>query len=57
MALPLVALLLGSAPLKVGDVAPDFSLPSTEGGAVTLSRELAKGPVVLFFFPKAFTSG
>jgi thioredoxin-dependent peroxiredoxin len=57
MAFSLVALLLGAAPLKVGDAAPDFTLPSTDGGDVTLSKALARGPVVLFFFPKAFTSG
>jgi peroxiredoxin Q/BCP len=57
MAFSLVALLFGAAPLKVGDVAPDFTLPSTDGGDVTLSKALSQGPVVLFFFPKAFTSG
>ncbi len=57
MAFSLVALLFGAAPLKVGDTAPDFTLPSTDGGEVTLSKALAQGPVVLFFFPKAFTSG
>jgi peroxiredoxin Q/BCP len=53
----LLALLLGAAPLKTGDAAPDFTLASTEGGDVTLSKALQRGPVVLFFFPKAFTSG
>jgi thioredoxin-dependent peroxiredoxin len=57
MAFSLLALLLGAAPLKSGDVAPEFTLASTEGGEVTLSKELSKGPVILFFFPKAFTSG
>ena len=57
MAFSLLALLFGAAPLKVGDTAPDFTLPSTDGGEVTLSKALAQGPVVLFFFPKAFTSG
>ena len=57
MAFSLVALLLGTVPLKAGDVAPDFTLPSTDGGQVTLSKALSEGPVVLFFFPKAFTSG
>jgi peroxiredoxin Q/BCP len=57
MAFSLLALLLGAAPLKPGDAAPDFTLPSTDGGEVTLSKALSEGPVVLFFFPKAFTSG
>ena len=57
MAFSLLAILLGTAPLKVGDTAPDFTLPSSDGGDVTLSKELAKGPVVLYFFPKAFTAG
>ncbi len=44
-------------PLKVGDTAPDFTLPSTEGGKVTLSSFRGKSPVVLAFFPAAFTGG
>jgi peroxiredoxin Q/BCP len=55
--LPLLALLLGSTPLKVGDRAPDFTLTSSDGRPVTLSKELERGPVVLYFFPKAFTPG
>ena len=43
--------------LKVGDAAPDFSLPSTSGGTVTLSNFKGKKPVVLAFFPAAFTGG
>jgi peroxiredoxin len=43
--------------LKVGDPAPDFTLPSTAGGTVTLSSFKGKKPVVLAFFPAAFTGG
>lgn len=43
--------------LKVGDTAPDFKLPSTKGGTVTLSEFKGKGTVVLAFFPAAFTGG
>lgn len=43
--------------LKVGDMAPDFTLPSTAGGTVTLSSFRGKKPVVLAFFPAAFTGG
>jgi peroxiredoxin Q/BCP len=57
MKIPLLALLLGSAPLKVGDKAPDFTLPDTEGNQVTLSKLLESGPVIVAFFPKAFTPG
>ncbi len=45
------------APLKVGDVAPNFTLTSTMGGKVTLSDFKGKNPVVLAFFPAAFTGG
>ncbi len=42
--------------LKIGDVAPTFSLPSDTGEQVSL--EAFKGKtVVLFFFPKADTPG
>ena len=57
MAIPLLAMILGAAPLKVGDRAPEFTLPDTEGNPVTLSKLLSGGPVILAFFPKAFTSG
>jgi len=43
--------------VNVGDVAPDFSLPADDGSTVTLSSVLADGPVVLFFYPKAMTTG
>ena len=41
----------------VGDVVPDFELPDENGTPRKLSDELAKGPVVLFFYPKAMTGG
>jgi peroxiredoxin len=43
--------------LKVGDMAPDFTLPSTGGGQVKLSDMRGKKNVVLAFFPAAFTGG
>jgi peroxiredoxin len=43
--------------LKVGDAAPDFTLPSTTGGEVKLSDFRGKANVVLAFFPAAFTGG
>jgi peroxiredoxin Q/BCP len=42
--------------LKVGDQAPDFTAPGTDGKTHTLSQ--LKGQwVVLAWFPKAFTGG
>jgi peroxiredoxin len=47
----------GSTTLKVGDEAPDFTLPSTQGKPVSLSDFKGKKNVVLAFFPAAFTGG
>lgn len=41
---------------KVGEQAPDFRLPAADGSEVSLSGLRGK-PVVLYFFPKALTSG
>ncbi|MCC6363730.1 MAG: redoxin domain-containing protein [Bryobacterales bacterium] len=43
--------------LKVGDMAPDFTLPSTTGKPVKLSDFRGKKNVILAFFPAAFTGG
>jgi peroxiredoxin Q/BCP len=56
-AMPILAALLGAAPIKAGDRAPDFTLPDTDGTPVALSKLLEKGPVILAFYPKAFTPG
>jgi peroxiredoxin len=40
----------------VSSVAPDFTLDSTSGAAVTLSSYRGQQPVLLAFFPLAFTS-
>jgi peroxiredoxin len=42
--------------VDVGTKAPDFTLPNQDREPVTLSEELKKGPVVLAFFPAAFSS-
>ena len=58
--LALVAATPSFAALKVGDPAPDFQLPSATNGKVktfSLKTALKKGPVVVYFYPKAFTSG
>jgi peroxiredoxin Q/BCP len=43
--------------LKVGDAAPDFSLMDENGHPVSLRQFLGKKIVVLYFYPKDFTSG
>jgi thioredoxin-dependent peroxiredoxin len=46
--------------LSVGDAAPDFTADSALNGKVvkfSLKDALAQHAVVLYFFPKAFTSG
>ena len=48
------------AALKPGDAAPLFTTDAAVGGKqmpLVLSDALKKGPVVLYFFPKSFTSG
>ena len=41
----------------VGQPAPGFTLPDDRGGEVKLASYKGKKPVILAFFPKAFTSG
>jgi hypothetical protein len=36
--------------VKVGEVAPDFTLPTTTGSEVALGSLVARGPVVLSFY-------
>jgi peroxiredoxin Q/BCP len=43
--------------LKPGDRAPGFELPDQYGRKVSLEQLLAKGPVVLYFYPKDFSYG
>ena len=48
------------AALKPGDAAPDFNTQASLAGDVftfSLAEALKKGPVVLYFYPAAFTSG
>lgn len=59
-----VLFLMASSPvqaaLEVGSVAPSFSIQASLGGQVSdffLDRALEKGPVVLYFYPAAFTKG
>ncbi len=46
--------------LKPGDAAPDFTAPAALAGkefSFALADALKKGPVVLYFYPAAFTPG
>src|SRR5688572_15611011 len=43
--------------LKVGDMAPDFTLPGTDGKDHKLSDYRGKQAVVIAWFPRAFTQG
>ncbi len=40
---------------QVGEKAPHFALQNTEGSVVNLSDHIGKGPVIVLFFPLAFT--
>lgn len=54
----LFTVLGGGAPaLKEGDKAPDFTLQDASGKNYTLSSFRDKSPVVLYFYPKAGTTG
>ncbi|HYG43649.1 MAG TPA: peroxiredoxin [Bordetella sp.] len=60
LAAALSAPLSGHAELPTGAPAPDFSAPASLGGQVftfKLAQALAQGPVVLYFYPAAFTQG
>ena len=43
--------------LGIGDAAPDFSVTDIDGRGHSLTDMVKRGPVVLAFFPKAFTPG
>lgn len=48
------------AALKEGDAAPDFKIPASFAGKATefsLKKKLKKGPVVVYFYPSAYTKG
>jgi peroxiredoxin Q/BCP len=42
---------------KVGDKAPDFSAPASDGTTAHLSDYVGKGPIILYFYPKDDTKG
>ena len=62
--IPALALALGSAAasaaLKEGDSAPDFKAQASLAGKAfnfSLKESLKKGPVVVYFYPAAYTNG
>jgi peroxiredoxin (alkyl hydroperoxide reductase subunit C) len=60
IAVGIVGVRRASAQLATGTPAPMFTLQAAQGGdveTVDLKAALAKGPVVLYFFPKSFTTG
>ena len=42
-------------PLQAHQIAPNFTLPSTQGGNFALHQDLASQPGILYFYPKNFT--
>ena len=46
-----------SRSLSVGDLAPEFSLPGSDGKRYSLASYRGRQPVVLVWFAKAFTEG
>ena len=55
-----LALTPATAALPVGAKAPDFTTTGAVGGKefkIHLAEQLKKGPVVLYFFPAAFSAG
>ncbi len=48
---------LGALSLEVGDQAPDFSLPGSDGQQYRLADYRGKQAVILAWFPKAYTRG
>ena len=47
----------GSSDLTIGDRAPKFELPGSDGSTYRLADFRGKQVVVLAWFPKAFTGG
>ena len=52
----MIGTMVSAQELKVGDKAPDFTLPGSDGKSHSLA-ELKGKTVVLAWFPKAFTGG
>lgn len=46
---------LSAAAVEEGEIAPDWTLPASDGNTYSLSQFIGEKPVVIAFFPKAFT--
>lgn len=57
MLLPALTFALLAAAPKPGELAPDFTVTDVDGVSHSLGALVEQGPVVLAFFPKAFTPG
>jgi len=60
LALAVIASFPVHAALDIGEAAPTFVTQAAQGGKIykySLSEALAKGPVVVYFFPAAFSAG
>jgi peroxiredoxin Q/BCP len=59
LAATVIGLLLAmdASALEVGQKAPDFTLQAADGKQVRLADMLGKGPVFIYTFIEAFTSG
>ncbi len=55
--LSLIAASLTGSGLEIGAEAPQFTLPGSDGETYSLEQFLGKKPVVVAWFPKAFTGG
>ncbi len=52
----LFAVVLSATP-AVGETVPDFTVKDIDGKELTLSKLVEEGPVIVAFFPRAFTGG
>lgn len=57
MLLGVLMAFLSSATPQAGQVAPDFTVTDTDGVTHHLDEMVKHGPVIVAFFPKAFTGG
>ncbi|MES2388003.1 MAG: peroxiredoxin [Bacteroidota bacterium] len=44
-------------PLELNSIAPDFTLPSTDGRAFSLEADAKGKALIIYFYPKDFTTG
>ncbi len=53
----LLCSVVAQAAPQVGEMAPDFTLVGSDGESYSMAQFRGKRPVVIAFFPKAFTGG